>query len=157
MDDQEIKAYEDFRQTIKSADFSTKGYSRKIQKPWGYEIHFVPDNAPYMGKILYVNEGSQNSLQAHDHKQESWYWAGGNPIIVIEDSSGSMQEIELKPGQGFTCAIGQKHRLKGGKGGGVFFEVSTPEKGTTFRLEDDYSRSSETEEDRQQRNRDGRN
>lgn len=152
MDDQQTKDYQDFRKSINSASFSTKAYSRKIQKPWGYEVHFVPDDIPYMGKLLYVDEGKQNSLQAHDLKQESWYWAGGEPIIIIENANEQMEEIILTPGQGYTCAIGQKHRLKGGKGGGVFFEVSTPEKGTTFRIEDDYSRPSETEDLRAERN-----
>ena len=45
----------------------------------------------------------------------------------------------------------------GGKGGGVFIEVSTPEDGNTFRLEDDYNRTTETEDSRQKRNQDGKN
>ena len=106
-----------------------------------------------MGKLLHLNEGAQNSLQVHDQKQESWYWAGGNPIIMLEDSSGTMQEIPLLEGQGYTCVVGQKHRLRGGSGGGTFFEVSTQETGTTYRLQDDYDRSDETETGRLERNK----
>ena len=157
MTDDEQTAYDNFRKTVDVSVFTNAPYVRRIEKPWGYEIHFVPDNAPYMGKLEVLNEGAQNSLQVHDKKQESWYWGGGNPIVVIENQNGEMEEIHLKPGQGYTCKIGQKHRLKGGEGGGTFIEVSTPEQGTTFRLEDDYSRPSETEELREKRNQEGRN
>ena len=41
--------------------------------------------------------------------------------------------------------VGQRHRLIGITDCDIF-EVSTPEIGTTFRLEDDYKRPDETEE-----------
>ena len=157
MTEDEQKALEDLRSSVDTSQFSNKPYMRKISKDWGHEIHFVPDGLSYMGKILHLDEGSRTSLQAHDKKQESWYFGGGNPILLIENTDGEMQEIHLQDGEGYTCMIGQKHRLMGGKGGGVFIEVSTPEDGNTFRLEDDYNRTTETEDSRQKRNQDGKN
>ncbi len=157
MNDLEQQNYDEFREGIEVTKFSTNSYVRKVEKPWGWEIHFTPDNLPYMGKILHVNEGSRISLQAHDVKQESWYLTDGEILLIIEDANGEMQEVTMGPGVGYTCALGQKHRLKGGVGGGEVFEVSTPELGNTYRIEDDYNRATETEEDREKRNQEANN
>lgn len=128
-----------------SAVFSQAGYSRRVAKPWGYELHWTPDNLPYMGKILHINSGAKLSLQAHDAKQESWIILKGECKVVWDDSSGNLVETVLEPGKGFTCVPGQRHRLAGVTDCDVL-EVSTPEIGVTWRLEDDYSRPDETEE-----------
>jgi len=56
-------------------------------------------------------------------------------------------ETELQPGQGYSTQVGQKHRLIGITDTDII-EVSTPEAGTTWRLEDDYARPDETPEQR---------
>lgn len=142
-----------FRATVDTSKFTNEPYLRRIEKPWGYEIHFTPDDLPYMGKILHVDEDKRLSLQVHDVKQESWYLSSGSIILMVENAAGEMEEINMVAGKGYTCALGQKHRLKGGVGGGDVFEVSTPELGNTFRLEDDFARSTETEEARAERNK----
>lgn len=76
----------------------------------------------------------------------------GKAKIVWEDGSGHLVETELQPGMGYTCQIGQKHRLAGITDCDIV-EVSTPEIGNTYRLEDDYSRPTETEEMRKDPNR----
>ena len=129
------------------ATFSTQPFVKKIDKPWGYELHFVPENLPYMGKILHINASSRLSLQVHDQKQESWMLMGGQAKVVWENNKGALIETELQPGVGYTCALGQKHRLVGITDCDVI-EVSTPEIGTTLRLEDDYKRPDETPEQR---------
>ncbi|MGA2968165.1 MAG: hypothetical protein ABSD69_03295, partial [Candidatus Levyibacteriota bacterium] len=53
----------------------------------------------------------------------------------------------LTPGKGYTTLIGQRHRLCGITDCDII-EFSTPEKGTTLRLEDDYKRPDETPEQR---------
>jgi len=108
----------------------------------------VPADAPYIGKLLHINEGCRLSLQVHDEKQESWFIVGGRGSVIWEDSQGKLVETELQPGVGYSTKVGQKHRLKGLKGGCDIIEVSTPEKGTTWRLEDDYARPHETPEQR---------
>jgi len=100
-----------------------------------------------MGKIEHINAGARLSLQVHDAKQESWFLMSGRGKIIWEDKDGNIIETEMKPGQGYTCALGQKHRLVGITDCDII-EVSTPEMGTTLRLEDDYKRPDETPEQR---------
>lgn len=128
-------------------NFSTDSYAKKIDKPWGYELHWVREGAPFMGKIEHINAGSRMSLQVHDEKQESWLLIGGRAKAVWENTKGELIETELQPGRGYSTAVGQKHRLVGITDCDII-EVSTPEKGTTWRLEDDYGRPDETPEQR---------
>ena len=127
--------------------FSTSPYVKKVEKPWGYELHFVPEGLPYMGKIEHLNAGARMSLQVHDAKQESWLLMNGQAKIIWENSEGNLVETEMKQGIGYTCALGQKHRLVGITDCDII-EVSTPEQGTTLRLDDDYKRPDETPEQR---------
>ncbi len=130
-----------------SSDFSTDSYVKKIDKPWGYELHWVPASAPYMGKLIHIDAGARLSLQIHDKKQESWSIINGKAAAIWEDANGDMVRTELEPNVGYTTKIGQKHRLIGVSDCDII-EVSTPEQGTTWRLEDDYSRPDETPEER---------
>lgn len=135
--------------TKDTSQFSTDSYVRRVEKPWGYELHFVPDTLPYMGKIIHIDAGKRLSLQTHDQKQESWMILHGDAKVVWENSDGELVETKLEPQKGYTCALFQKHRLVGISDCDIL-EVSTPEIGTTFRLEDDYKRPDETEELRKQ-------
>ncbi|OGE38909.1 hypothetical protein A3F00_00545, partial [Candidatus Daviesbacteria bacterium RIFCSPHIGHO2_12_FULL_37_11] len=113
-------------------------YIKRVKKPWGYEIHFTQDDLPYMGKILHINAGKRVSLQIHDKKMESWYKLSGKVIMILGDKEGNLFEQEMEEGVGYTTTINQKHRLKALEDSDIL-EVSTPEIGTTFRLEDDYA------------------
>jgi mannose-6-phosphate isomerase-like protein (cupin superfamily) len=128
--------------------FTIEPYVKRIEKPWGYELHWVREGEPYIGKILHLNEGGRLSLQIHDAKQESWFMMNGRASVVWENAAGELVETELQPGQGYSTKVGQKHRLVGLTDCDII-EVSTPEAGTTWRLEDDYSRPDETPEQRQ--------
>jgi mannose-6-phosphate isomerase len=130
------------------SSFSTDSYVKKVDKPWGYEIHWVPADAPYLGKVLHINEGARLSLQLHDQKQESWYLMNGRAAAMWETSDGELVQTELQPGQGYNTKVGQRHRLIGITDCDVI-EVSTPEIGTTWRLEDDYARPHETPDQRE--------
>jgi mannose-6-phosphate isomerase len=141
MDPQQVPVFD-------SSGFNTDSYVKRVEKPWGYELHWVPEGAPYMGKIEHLNAGARMSLQVHDTKQESWYLLSGRAAVIWENSEGELIETELRPGRGYSIAIGQKHRLKGITDCDII-EVSTPERGTTWRLEDDYARPNETLEQRQ--------
>lgn len=133
--------------SVDKSQFSNAPYTKRVEKPWGYEIHWTPDTLPYMGKILHIAAGKRLSLQVHDQKQESWTLMSGQAKVVWENNAGEIIETVLEPGQGYTSLIGQKHRLCGITDCDVI-EVSTPEIGTTFRLEDDFKRPDETEEQR---------
>jgi mannose-6-phosphate isomerase len=137
---------------VDKTKFNNSPYVRKVQKPWGHEIHWVPDNEPYMGKILHIDEGKRVSLQVHDAKKESWIIIKGRGKVIWDNDKGELIETELQPGVGYTTEVGQRHRLVGITDCDIM-EVSTPEKGTTWRLDDDYKRPDETEELRSQPNR----
>lgn len=127
--------------------FKLDAYVKRIEKPWGWELHWTPADKPYMGKVLHIKAGSQLSLQAHDQKQETWMILKGRAKAIWENSKGDLSETELQSGCGYSLVIGQRHRLAGITDCDVL-EVSTPEIGTTYRLEDDYSRPDETEKQR---------
>jgi mannose-6-phosphate isomerase-like protein (cupin superfamily) len=101
-----------------------------------------------MGKIIHINAGARLSLQLHDEKQESWLVMSGQAAVSWEDEQGVLVQTDLEPGQGYSTKLGQKHRLIGVTDCNVL-EVSTPELGTTWRLEDDYARPHETPEQRE--------
>jgi mannose-6-phosphate isomerase len=135
-----------------TSSFSTDSYVKKVDKPWGYELHWVPADAPYMGKIIHINAGARLSLQLHDEKQESWLVIKGQAAVIWENDEGELIQTELQPGQGYSTKLGQRHRLVGVTDCDVV-EVSTPELGTTWRLEDDYARPHETPEQRDKERR----
>ena len=123
--------------------FEGAPYVSRIEKPWGWELHWTPGDLPYTGKVLHINAGARLSLQLHDEKSESWLLLAGRAKVVCEDAAGELVETEMEAGKGYTCALGQRHRLVGITDCDIV-EVSTPERGTTWRLEDDYARPHET-------------
>lgn len=135
-----------------TSKFTNKPYIKRVEKPWGYELHWVREGLPYMGKIEHVNAGAQCSFQIHDAKQESWFLMNGRAKLIWENKNGEIIETEMEKGFGYTCDLGQKHRFAGITDCDII-EVSTPEIGNTFRLEDDYARSTETEQMRKDPNR----
>ncbi len=143
---------EDFLKTVDKSSFVNKSFVKKIDKPWGYELIFTPDNLPYTGKIMHIEAGKRLSLQVHDTKQESYWLSSGECNLLIENTQGEMESIKMEKGVGYTMMVGQRHRHQAVTDCDVF-EVSTPENGNTYRLEDDYSRPTETEELRKDPNR----
>jgi len=133
--------------TYDPSGFTNDAYSRRLEKPWGYEIHWVPEDAPYMAKIIHINAGARLSMQLHDEKMESWTLMSGDAAVIWEANTGELIQTKLERGVGYSTQLGQRHRLVGVTDADVL-EVSTPEKGTTWRLEDDYSRPNETPEQR---------
>lgn len=128
-------------------DFTVDSYTRKIDKPWGYELHLVPDSSPYMLKIIHIDEGARLSLQIHDQKVESWLLIKGRASVTWKDNQDNIVVTELRKNVGYTTELGQMHRLVGLTDCDIV-EASTPEVGTTWRVEDDYSRPDETPEQR---------
>ena len=119
----------------------------KIIKPWGFEIKVTEADLPYTGKIIYVSAGKRLSLQYHDIKTETITLLSGQAKIRLGDETKAMVTS-----QGYTISPPTVHRLEAVTDC-VFVEVSTPEMGNTVRLEDDYSRPTETEEIRNSPNR----
>ncbi len=128
-------------------EFDTSSYVRRADKPWGYEIHWVPEGLPYMGKLLHINAGKRLSMQIHDIKQEAYFLISGRASIIWENNKGELITTELKKNVGYRTSVGQKHRLCGITDCDII-EASTPEDGTTWRLEDDFARGNQTPEER---------
>jgi hypothetical protein len=130
--------------------FSIEPAARRIDKPWGYEILLSPPEAPYAAKLIHVNAGKRLSLQVHDAKIETQTLVGGRGLLILEGPDGELHEIDMQPHVGYHVAVGQRHRLCAPPDAdATVFEASTPELGTTLRLEDDYARPDETEALRQ--------
>ncbi|MBI2021799.1 cupin [Candidatus Daviesbacteria bacterium] len=146
------KDLDDFLKTIDKSKFTNQPFSKRVPKPWGYELIFTPEKLPYTGKIMHIEAGKRQSLQIHDQKQETYFLASGQGGVIIEDSQGELKEVEFEQGKGYTTMVGQRHRLFAITDCDIW-EVSTPEVGTTIRLEDDYNRGNETEEVRKDPNR----
>jgi len=127
--------------------FILEPHARRIEKPWGYEILLSPPDAPYASKLIHVLAGKRLSLQVHDIKVETQTLVGGQGVLVLEGSDGELHEINMQPGVGYHVAVGQRHRLCAAPDqDATVFETSSPEIGTTLRLEDDYARPDETEQ-----------
>lgn len=132
--------------------FTNTPFVKKVPKPWGYELIFTSEDLPYTGKIMHLNAGTRQSLQVHDKKQETYVIVSGKAGVIIENEKGEMVEVEFEKGKGYTTKVGQKHRIFAIEDTDVW-EFSTPEIGTTYRLEDDYKRGDETDEVRKDPNR----
>ena len=133
--------------TFDPSGFNNEPYVKRVEKPWGYELHWVRESAPYMGKIMHVVEGGSLSLQIHDQKEESYFMMNGRAKLVWENNKGEMIETEMQPGYGYATHVGQRHRIEAITECDII-EASTPEKGTTWRLWDKYSRPHETPDQR---------
>lgn len=132
---------------LDKSKFTNLPYIRRIEKPWGYEIHWTSKDKPYMGKIIHIDAGKRLSLQIHDEKQETWLLINGQAKVMWDNENGDLIETDLEKEKGFSCQVGQRHRLIGITDCDIV-EVSTPEIGTTLRLDDDYNRPNETPEQR---------
>ncbi len=122
--------------------FTTKPYSKRIPKPWGYEIVYTPPNLKRVGKILFIKKGCRFSLQYHNRKEETLCLISGKAKIWLEDEQGKILHLPMKPKVGYTILIGQKHRVEAITDT-LLAETSSPEVGETYRVEDDYGRGTE--------------
>jgi mannose-6-phosphate isomerase-like protein (cupin superfamily) len=131
------------------ATFSLEPNARRITKPWGYEVLLTPPDVPYTAKLIHIEAGKRLSLQLHDTKVETQTLVAGHGVLVLEGRDGQLHEIPMQPGVGYHVAVGQRHRLCAAPDAdATIFEASTPELGVTLRLEDDYARPHETEQQR---------
>jgi hypothetical protein len=127
--------------------FSLAPLGQRVEKPWGYEILLSPPKAPYTSKLICVKAGARLSLQLHDEKEETQTLIAGQGTLLLEGSDGQIRAIPMEKNVGYHIAVGQRHRTCAGPDeDALVFESSTPELGITWRLEDDYGRSNETEE-----------
>ena len=117
-------------------------YTRETEKPWGKEILFTQPDAKRVGKLLYISAGRRISLQFHTEKEETILLFQGEARIILGETKEEVQANQMQGPKGYTIMPGIIHRLEAITDC-VFFEVSSPEEGITYRLEDDYSRTNE--------------
>lgn len=125
------------------ASVDLKAQHRRVEKPWGWEIIWA-DGPHYTAKFLHVLAGKRLSLQYHDDKTETQCLLAGRAVLMVEGADRAMHEINMELGRGYTVGPYQAHRLVAIEDSDLA-EVSTPERGTTVRVEDDYRRGDETE------------
>lgn len=123
-----------------------------VNKPWGREIVLTEKDLPYTAKILEIKAGTKLSLQYHDQKVETLTLYEGQAKITIGTSIDKLNTTPMEPKTGYTFTPNTIHRIEAVTDC-VIFEASTPEIGTTFRLDDDFKRQNETENIRNLPNR----
>jgi mannose-6-phosphate isomerase len=122
----------------------------KVEKPWGYELHWAKTDR-YVGKLIHVNAGHALSLQYHNQKDETIFlWAGRMMFEIGPDpkeaghratADAPLTKREMKPGESVHVIPKTVHRMTAITDCDIF-EVSTPELQDVVRLEDRYGRRS---------------
>jgi len=110
---------------------------RRVDKPWGYELHWAHTDR-YVGKLIHVNKGHALSLQYHNVKDETIFLWSGRMLFEIE-VDGQLQGREMAPGEAVHVTPTTVHRMTALEDCDIF-EVSTPELDDVVRLEDRYGR-----------------
>lgn len=118
--------------------------SQTIVKPWGEEIILTNPSLPYAGKIIKIKADQRLSLQYHDQKTETLTLISGQATITLGPDQANLVKTPLVINQEVTIMPLTIHRLEAQQDSTIF-EVSTPEIGTTYRLDDDFHRPHETE------------
>ncbi|HME72661.1 MAG TPA: cupin domain-containing protein [Myxococcota bacterium] len=115
------------------------GETRRVEKPWGYELIWAHTDR-YAGKILVIETGKRLSLQYHRTKDESIFVIRGRLCLELEGEDGRLAELELGPGEHRRIPVGRRHRFSA-RERVELVEVSTPELDDVVRLQDDFGRT----------------
>ena len=113
---------------------------KKVDKPWGYELHWVVTR-DYVGKILFIKTGESLSLQYHEEKDETIYIESGKMILRIGKTADTLEDLEMAPGMSYHIPPKTIHQMKSIEDCRVY-EVSTPQLDDVVRLQDRYGRIS---------------
>lgn len=113
------------------------GELTRVDKPWGYELHWAKTDK-YVGKHIHINAGHALSLQYHNQKDETIFLQAGRMLFEIEEN-GQLTKREMEPGQAVHVTPKTVHRMTAITDCDVY-EVSTPELHDVVRLEDRYGR-----------------
>jgi mannose-6-phosphate isomerase len=113
----------------------------RVEKPWGYEIHFALVEGRYCGKVLHIDAGQALSLQYHERKEETISVQSGRLRFEVgaADADG-LESFELLPGESVHVRPGTRHRMTALVDTDVL-EASTTELDDVVRLDDRYGRT----------------
>lgn len=123
-----------------------------INKPWGQETILTQPDLPYVAKIIHLNQAGVFSLQYHDKKLETITLYQGQARITLGNSPSTLKTEPMIENIGYTIHPGLYHQIEA-ISDCLIFEASTPEIGTTTRVQDKYNRPNETEDVRNLPNR----
>ena len=112
---------------------------RRVEKPWGYEVVFAQTES-YCGKVLFVHEGEQLSLQYHREKDETIYVHEGRIELEVGGPGEPLETEVVGAGRAFRLSPGVVHRWRALEDS-VVLESSTPHLDDVVRLEDNYGRA----------------
>ena len=96
----------------------------RVEKPWGYELHWAKTDH-YVGKLIHVNAGHALSLQYHNQKDETIFLWSGRMLFEIKEGD-ELVKREMKPGDAVHVTPPTVHRMTAIEDCDIF-EVSTPE------------------------------
>ena len=113
--------------------------TRRVEKPWGYELIWAVTDI-YVGKVLFVKAGESLSLQYHEMKDESWLIQSGRAKIELGAVGDErLSEEVVGSGAAFHYTPGTVHRITALEDTTIL-EVSTPHLDDVVRLADSYGR-----------------
>ncbi len=116
---------------------------QRVEKPWGYEIHFALVDGKYCGKVLHIDEGQALSLQYHERKEETISVQSGRLLFEVGTAgAGELESFELLPGESVHIRPGTRHRMTALVDTDVL-EASTTELDDVVRLNDRYGRAAD--------------
>jgi mannose-6-phosphate isomerase len=84
---------------------------RRVEKPWGHELIYGLTNR-YCGKLLFIRQGEQLSLQFHREKDEVVYVHEGRIELEIGEPGRPPDNEVAGPGRAFRISPGAVHRLR---------------------------------------------
>ncbi len=112
--------------------------SKKINKPWGYEL-LIEKNKKYMFKKLFMKKGHRCSLQYHQKKIETVYIVEGKLKIFFGTNKKKLKSKIFKSHENITIKPKIIHRMQAITDS-IYIEGSTPELDDVIRISDDYKR-----------------
>jgi mannose-6-phosphate isomerase len=114
----------------------------RIEKPWGYELHWAKTEN-YVGKVIHVIAGQALSLQYHNRKEETLLLWSGRLNFELRDGE-EVRIWEMGPGDRVHVRPKMVHRMTAIEDSDII-EVSTTELDDVVRLEDRYGREGTSE------------
>ena len=120
--------------TNANTDLPVLQRGKQVEKPWGYELWFA-HNDKYVGKLIFVKQGSRLSLQYHEKKDETLLVIRGLAKFTIGDT-----DVIVAAGDGSVRVRPNCHHRIEAITDVTIVEVSTPEITDVVRIEDDFGR-----------------
>lgn len=108
-----------------------------VKKPWGQFDQFTHNELSTV-KVISINPDNLLSLQYHKNRSEFWRILSGHPLVTIGEKS-----TIAKPGDEFTVAKMEKHRLEAKDDAVQILEISSGDfdENDIIRIEDKYGRA----------------